>query len=177
MGRFQGPSELFDGDTRRVQGERPFPGQPGIRERFLPDTRCIKVIRYFGEVGIRRCFKELFHRFSKRAMQRLALTEQQLSINGLTCQCMTESKLLLGFFHDQLSRNQLFHQREQLRFIEVCNLLEEGKIETPPSHSSQGRHMTRGVAYLLKPKLDCALDTAWDGQFMERLVFPHLLQG
>jgi len=56
-------------------------------------------------VGIKRRGKELFDRFGNRAMQRLALAEQQLCVHGLTCQRMTEGKLLLRFFHHQLRRD------------------------------------------------------------------------
>src|SRR5215472_16759255 len=80
MGRFQGTRDLFDGGTWCIQGERPFSSAPGIRERLLPDPRLIKVIGYLGEVGIKRRYKELFHRFGKRAMQPLALAEQELSV-------------------------------------------------------------------------------------------------
>src|SRR5205085_5358442 len=93
---------------------------------------------------------KLFHRFGKRAMQRLALEEQELSVNGLTGERMTEGKLLLRFFHDQLRRDQLFHQRKQFRFIMVRDPLEEGKIEVLSSDGCQGHHLPRSIADLLK---------------------------
>src|SRR6266702_269971 len=97
-------------------------------------------------MGVKSKSVKLFHRFGKRAMQHLALAKQELSVDGLACQCVTEGKPLLGFFHYQLSSDHLFHQQEEFLFIMVRNPLEEGKIETPSSDCCQNQHLPRSVA-------------------------------
>ena len=74
-------------------------------------------------MGVKSKSVKLFHRFGKRAMQHLALAKQELSVDGLACQCVTEGKPLLGFFHYQLSGDHLFHQHQQFLFLLLRDLL------------------------------------------------------
>ncbi len=133
------------------------------------------MIGQLGEMGVKSKSVKLFHCFGNRAMQRLTLTQQQLCVNGLTCQGMAEGKPLLGFFHHQLRRDQLFHQREQFLFLLLGDPLEEGKIETPSGDRCQHHHLPRCRTDLLKAKLHRVLDTAWDMEFPRWLAFPHLI--
>ena len=64
------------------------------------------------------------HRFSNRSMQHLTLACKQLTINGLPCQCVPESKTLVRFLDDKLSGNQIFYQKKQVLLIALHHLLQ-----------------------------------------------------
>ena len=71
-------------------------------------------------------------------MQPLALSHQQLCVNGLLGQRVSKGKLVCPFFTYQLSCHDLFEEDKQLSFITVHDLLQQGDVEAPTGNSSKG---------------------------------------
>ena len=57
---------------------------------------------------------ETLEGFGNRAVQRLAFTRQQLRIDGLPRQGVPERKLLRRFLDDELGRDQLLDEPQEL---------------------------------------------------------------
>ena len=67
-------------------------------------------------------------------MQRLAFTSQELCIDGLPRQGMPERKLLGRLLDEELGRDQLLDEQQELWFVLLGESLQEGKIEVPSGH-------------------------------------------
>ncbi len=123
-------------------------------------------------VRLQRSRVEGFHRFSNSAVQRLAFTLQQFCINGLPRQRVTEGKLLRRFFDDELSRQQLLHQGEQLQLVVVCHLLQDGEIEATPGDRCENHELSGGRTQVVAALLHRVGNAAWDVQLAQWLAIP-----
>ena len=70
-------------------------------------------------------------------MQRLPFASQELRRDSLPRQCVPERKLIGRLLDDELGRNQLLDELQELRFVLVGEILKEGKIEVPSGHGCQ----------------------------------------
>src|SRR5579883_924106 len=78
-----------------------------------------------------------FQRFRDSPMERGAFACQQALVDGLTYEGMPKSKLLSRLFDDQVGRDQLLHEGEQMGFITTQHLLQNGKVEASSCHGCQ----------------------------------------
>ena len=72
-----------------------------------------------------------------RAVQRPPFADQELRRDGLPRQGVPERKLLGRILDDELCRDLLFEEPQELRFVVLDKCLQEGKIEVPPGHGCQ----------------------------------------
>ena len=84
-------------------------------------------------------------------MESRPFSNEQIGINRLPGQGVTESKMLSGLFNDQLRANQFFDAAEQFRFIMVGERLQQGKVEAESRHGSHHNGLFCVVAQPLDP--------------------------
>src|SRR5205807_10641845 len=107
--------------TRRssdlIEGLRLFARTLAIQERFLPDPREKEMGGEIGQVRLDARGVETLEDFGNRAVQRLAFARQELCIDGLPRQGVPEGKLLRRLLDDELGRDQLLEEPQELRFV------------------------------------------------------------
>ena len=116
------------------------------------------------QVRLERRGVETLQGLGNRAVQRLAFAHQELRRDGLPRQRMPERKLLGRLLDDELGRNQLLDELQQLRFVVLGEFLQEGKIEAPSGHGCQVQHLPGAFTQTSGAMLDGILDAAWDVQ-------------
>src|SRR6266436_1987541 len=116
---------------RCIEGLRLFARTLAIQERFLPDPREKEMGGEIGQVRLEHRGVETLEGFGNRAVQRLAFARQELCIDGLPRQGVPEGKLLRRLLDDELGRDQLLEEPQELRFVVLGECLQEGKIEVP----------------------------------------------
>src|SRR6266571_1479288 len=85
---------------------------------------------------------------------------------------MPEGKLLGRLLDDELGRNQLLDERQELSFVLLGECLQEGKIEVPSGHGCQVHHLPGSFTQTTGAKRDGILDAAWDVQLAKLLALP-----
>src|SRR5579859_588410 len=86
--------EMLDSSTGSVEGLRFFPGARCVGERLCPHVSPREMIGKVFQMCIERGLIQLFHCLSKGSMQDLALTPQQLLVDGVAGEGMAKGKLL-----------------------------------------------------------------------------------
>src|SRR5205807_9202816 len=109
------------------------------------------------------------------AVQRLEFASQELRRDGLPRQGVPEGKLLGRLLDDELGRHQLLDEPQELRFVLLGELLQEGKIEVPSGHGCQVQHLPGSFTQMSGAKLDGILYAAWDVQLAKLLALPATL--
>ena len=127
------------------------------------------------QVRLERRGVETLEGLGNRAVQRLPFAYQELRIDGLPRQCVPEGKLLGRLLDDELGRDQLFDEPQELRFVVLGECLQEGKIEVPSGHGCQVQHLPGSFTQMSGAQLDGILDAAWDVQLASLLVLPATL--
>src|SRR6266699_1200282 len=89
--------KVFDGGTRCVERHGSESSTLSILQRFGPDRSLKEVIRQVNHKRLLRKGRgmERFDRFRKRAMKRLAFADEQLAVDRLPGECMTEGETIL----------------------------------------------------------------------------------
>ena len=111
------PREVFTGGLRGIEGLRLFARTLAIQERFLPDPREKEMGGEIGQVRLEHRGVETLEGFGNCAVQRLAFARQELCIDGLPRQGVPEGKLLRRLLDDELGRDQLLEEPQELRFV------------------------------------------------------------
>src|SRR5436305_1684054 len=102
----------------------------------------------------------------------LAFAHQELRIDGLPRQGVPESKLLGRLLDDELGRDQLLEEPQELRFVVLGECLQEGKIEVPSGHGCQVQYLPGSFTQMSGAQLDGILDAARDVQRAKLIALP-----
>ena len=139
MGSPQCSSHMLDSSAGRRQRQGFFSQELPVFERLWPHPGCRAMSSQIGQVCLAQSNRgtEGFKRFRDGPVQGCAFTRKQVLVDRLPRQRVPESKQLRRLFHDQLGRNQLLDEREQIGFITVQHLLQDGKIKAPSRHSRE----------------------------------------
>src|SRR5579884_358106 len=136
---FYGACQVVDGGLLSKERQRLFSRLLLISQRSLPHTCFIAMIGQVFQIPFARKGRDrkALQGFGNAAMQRLPLSQQKRGRDGLLRECVAKSKPIRVFLNHQLGRDHLFEESQQMRFITAHDLLEQGGVEAPPSHSSQ----------------------------------------
>ena len=74
--------------------------------------------------------ENLFHFFGNRAVQQLALARQELGVDGLARQGVSEGETLRRFLDNQLRPGEFLQMSKQLGFIAAHQPLQWSKVES-----------------------------------------------
>src|SRR6266700_4388689 len=171
----EGSGELFNGSLGSVEGLRLFASTSPILQGLLPHLCFRKMDGEIRQVRLKcRCVKML-DGLSNRAVQCFPFTYEQFCVHGLPRQCVPKRKLLRRLLDNELGRDQLLDERQELRFVLVGEGLQEGKIEVPSGHGCQVQHLPGSFTQTTGAKLDGILDAAWDVPLAQLLALPVTL--
>src|SRR2546423_10078462 len=148
------PREVFNGGLRCIEGLRLFARTPAILQRLLPRPCERKMGGEICQVRLDARGVETLEGLGNRAVQCLAFADQELRIDGLPRQRVPESKLLGRLLDDELGSEQLLNEPQELRFVLVGEVLQEGKIEVPSGHSCQVQYLPGSFTQMNGAKLD-----------------------
>src|SRR6266568_3198702 len=166
------PREVKSGGLWGIEGLRLFSGTLAIRQRLLPGSRFRKMGGEICQVRLERRGVETLEGLGNRAVQGIAFADQQLCRDGLPRQGVPEGKLLSRLLDDELGRDQLLEERQELRFVLLGEGLQESKIEVPSGHGCQVQHLPGSFTQTTGAKLDGILDAAWDVPLAQLLALP-----
>src|SRR2546429_5603095 len=125
-----------------------------------------------GQVRLEHRGVETLEGFGNRAVRGLAFAHQELRIDGLPRQGVPESKLLGRLLDDELGRDQLLEEPQELRFVVLGECLQKGKIEVPSGHGCQVQYLPGSFTQMSGAQLDGILDAAWDVQLAQLPALP-----
>src|SRR6266581_3394849 len=168
----EGSGELFNGSLGSVEGLRLFASTSPILQGLLPHLCFRKMDGEIRQVRLKcRCVKML-DGLSNRAVQCFPFTYEQFCVHGLPRQCVPKRKLLRRLLDNELGRDQLLDEPQELRFVLLGECLQEGKIEVPYGHGCQVQHLPGSFAQMIGALLHGILYAAWDVQLAELLALP-----
>src|SRR6266700_4741779 len=171
----EGSGELFNGSLGSVEGLRLFASTSPIFQGLLPHLCFRKMDGEIRQVRLKcRCVKML-DGLSNRAVQCFPFTYEQFCVHGLPRQCVPKRKLLRRLLDNELGRDQLLDEPQELRFVLLGECLQEGKIEVPSGHGCQVQHLPGSFAQLSGAKRDGILYAAGDVQRASLLALPATL--
>src|SRR2546421_5156812 len=166
------PREVERGGLRCIEGLRLFARTLAIQERFLPHSRFRKMGGEICQVRLDARGVETLEGLGNRAAQGLPFAYQEFCRDGLPRQGVPESKLLGRLLDDELGRDQLLDEPQELRFVVLGECLQEGKIEVPSGHGCQVQYLPGSFTQMSGAQLDGILDAAWDVQRAKLLALP-----
>src|SRR6266705_6359870 len=168
----EGSGELFNGSLGSVEGLRLFASTSPILPGLLPHLCFRKMDGEIRQVRLKcRCVKML-DGLSNRAVQCFPFTYEQFCVHGLPRQCVPKRKLLRRLLDNELGRDQLLEEPQELRFVVLGECLQEGKIEVPSGHGCQVQYLPGSFTQMSGAQLDGILDATWDVQRARLLALP-----
>src|ERR1041385_1144984 len=92
--RLKCAGEMLNGSLRRVEALRVFASGTSRGGRFVPDA-CLEPVRcQVRQIPLLHLSRQVLYRFCQRAMERLALAEQQPGVDRLAGERVAEGKAI-----------------------------------------------------------------------------------
>src|SRR5436305_4408386 len=123
------PREVESGGLRCIEGLRVFARTLAILQRLLPRSCFREMDGEICQMRLERRGVETLEGLGNLAVQRLPFASQELRRDSLPRQRVPERKLIGRLLDDELGRDQLLDEWQELRFVLVCVLLQEGYVE------------------------------------------------